>query len=98
LFSPSISIAEALDLANTPDAIAVVLFTTLVLSFSTVGVLIATRQTQNPIGWIMIGGYVDLSLPQGRLPATHAVGSVGFGVGRAARHRPGAYLSLGTDS
>jgi hypothetical protein len=56
----------------------------IVLSFSTVGALIATRQPQNPIGWIMIvagfglaatvltNNYVELSLaqPPGRLPAT----------------------------
>ena len=61
-----------------------VVFAVIVLSFSTVGALIATRQPQNPIGWIMIvagfglaatiltGNYVELSLaqPPGRLPAT----------------------------
>ncbi len=59
----------------------------IVLSFSTVGALIATRQPQNPIGWIMIvagfglaatvltSNYVELSLaqPPGRLPATEWV-------------------------
>ncbi len=62
-------------------------FAAIVLSFSTVGALIATRQPQNPIGWIMIvagfglaatiltGNYVELSLaqPPGRLPATEWV-------------------------
>jgi hypothetical protein len=61
-----------------------VILAAIVLSFSTVGALIATRQPQNPIGWIMIvagfglaatiltGNYVELSLaqPPGRLPAT----------------------------
>jgi hypothetical protein len=62
-------------------------FAAIVLSFSTVGALIATRQPQNPIGWIMIvagfglaatiltGNYVEISLvqPPGRLPATEWV-------------------------
>src|SRR5215211_1421348 len=61
-----------------------VVLAAIVLSFSTVGALIATRQPHNPIGWIMIvagfglaatiltGNYVELSLaqPPGRLPAT----------------------------
>ena len=61
-----------------------VVFAVIVLSFSTVGALIATRQPQNPIGGIMIvagfglaatlltSNYVELSLaqPPGRLPAT----------------------------
>jgi hypothetical protein len=64
-----------------------VVFAAIVLSFSTVGALIATRQPQNPIGWIMIvagfglaatiltGNYVEISLvqPPGRLPATEWV-------------------------
>jgi hypothetical protein len=66
------------------DVVAYSVFAAIVLSFSTVGALIATRQPQNPIGWIMIvagfglaatlltGNYVELSLaqPPGRLPAT----------------------------
>src|SRR5215213_4078670 len=64
-----------------------VVFAAIVLSFSTAGALIATRQPRNPIGWIMIvagfglaatiltGNYVELSLaqPPGRLPATEWV-------------------------
>src|SRR5215212_2492888 len=64
-----------------------VVLAAIVLSFSTVGALIATRQPRNPIGWIMIvagfglaatfltGNYVELSLaqPPGRLPATEWV-------------------------
>ena len=64
-----------------------VVFAAIVLSFSTVGALIATRQPQNPIGWIMIvagfglaatflsGNYVEISLaqPPGRLPGTQWV-------------------------
>src|SRR5215211_2073162 len=64
-----------------------VVLAAIVLSFSTVGALIATRQPHNPIGWIMIvagfglaatvltGNYVELSLaqPPGRLPATEWV-------------------------
>jgi hypothetical protein len=66
------------------NSVFAVVFAAIVLSFSTVGALIATRQPQNPIGWIMIvagfglaatiltGNYVELSLaqPPGRLPAT----------------------------
>jgi hypothetical protein len=95
LFIPSISISEAMGLTNIPEAVAAVLLTTLVLSLSTVGALIATRQPQNPIGWIMLAagfavgatlltnGYVDLSLalPQGRLPATQGVAWVTSWVG-----------------
>jgi hypothetical protein len=56
-----------------PEAIAAVVFLALILSFSTMGLLIATRRSRNPIGWIMIvggvalattfltGGYIDLS-------------------------------------
>jgi hypothetical protein len=64
-----------------------VVLAAMVLSFSTVGALIATRQPHNPIGWIMIvagfglaatvltGNYVEISLaqPPGRLPATEWV-------------------------
>jgi hypothetical protein len=66
------------------DAVSAVVFAALILSFSTVGALIATRQPQNPIGWIMIvagfalganilsSSYVDYSIaqPSGRLPGT----------------------------
>src|SRR5215208_6730801 len=66
------------------NSVFAVVFAAIVLSFSTVGALIGTRQPQNPIGWIMIvagfglaatiltGNYVELSLaqPPGRLPAT----------------------------
>ena len=72
------------------NSVFAVLFAAIVLSFSTAGALIATRQPQNPIGWIMIvagfglaatvltGNYVELSLaqPPGRLPATEWVGWV----------------------
>lgn len=55
-----------------PETIAAVVFLALILNFSTMGLLIATRRPRNPIGWIMIvggfalattfltGGYVDL--------------------------------------
>jgi hypothetical protein len=66
------------------NSVFAVVFAAIVLSFSTVGALIATRQPQNPVGWIMIvagfglaatvltGNHVELSLaqPPGRLPAT----------------------------
>jgi hypothetical protein len=69
------------------NSVFAVVFAAIVLSFSTVGALIATRQPQNPIGWIMIvagfglaatiltGNYVEISLvqPPGRLPATEWV-------------------------
>jgi hypothetical protein len=69
------------------DVVAYSVFAAIVLSFSTVGALIATRQPHNPIGWIMIvagfglaatiltANYVELSLaqPPGRLPATEWV-------------------------
>lgn len=72
------------------NSVFTVVFAAIVLSFSTVGALIATRQPRNPIGWIMIvagfglaatiltGNYVELSLaqPSGRLPATEWVGWV----------------------
>jgi len=87
MFIPSISISEAMGLTNIPETVAAVLLTTLVLSFSTVGALIATRRPHNPIGWIMLAAgisvgatllasaYVDLSLalPQESLPATQWV-------------------------
>src|SRR5215208_5279170 len=69
------------------NSVFAVVFAAIVLSFSTVGALIATRQSRNPIGWIMIvagfglaatiltGNYVEISLaqPPGRLPATEWV-------------------------
>jgi hypothetical protein len=69
------------------NSVFAVVFAAIVLSFSTVGALIATRQPQNPIGWIMVvagfglaatiltGNYVEISLaqPPGRLPATEWV-------------------------
>jgi hypothetical protein len=69
------------------NSVFAVVFAAIVLSFSTVGALIATRQPRNPIGWIMIvagfglattiltGNYVEFSLaqPPGRLPATEWV-------------------------
>jgi hypothetical protein len=71
---------------DVPDTVAAVLFTAIVLSFSTVGALIATRRPQNTVGWIMLvagftlaamlltGGYVDFSLAQqGRVPGTRWV-------------------------
>ena len=72
------------------DVVAYSVLAAIVLSFSTAGALIATRQPHNPIGWIMIvagfglaaavltGNYVELSLaqPPGRLPATEWVGWV----------------------
>ena len=74
-------------ISNVLDLAAAVVFATLILSFSTVGALIAARQPQNPIGWIMIvagsalgatiltGSYVALSVapPSGRLPGTQWV-------------------------
>jgi hypothetical protein len=74
-------------ITDVPDTVAAVLFTALVLSFSTVGALIATRRPQNTVGWIMLvagfalgamlltGGYVDFSLAaaRGRLPGTQWV-------------------------
>ena len=72
------------------NSVFAVVFAAIVLSFSTVGALIATRQPRNPIGWIMIvagfglaatiltGNYVEISLaqPPGRVPATEWVGWV----------------------
>ena len=66
------------------DVVAYSVLAAIVLSFSTMGALIATRQPHNPIGWIMIvagfglaatlltSNYVLLSLarPLGRLSAT----------------------------
>jgi hypothetical protein len=73
-------------ITDVPDTVAAVLFTAIVLSFSTVGALIATRRPQNTVGWIMLvagftlgamlltGGYVDFSLAQqGRVPGTRWV-------------------------
>jgi hypothetical protein len=74
-------------ITDVPGAVGAVAFLALILSFSTVGLLIATRQPQNPIGWIMLvagfalganlltSTYVELSLaqPQGRLPGTQWV-------------------------
>jgi hypothetical protein len=70
-----------------PDVVVAVVFATVILTFSTVGALIAARQPQDPIGWILIvagfalgatiltGSYVDLSVaqPSGRLPGTEWV-------------------------
>jgi hypothetical protein len=70
-----------------PDVVVAVVFATVILTFSTVGALIAARQPQNPIGWILVvagfalgatiltGSYVDLSVaqPSGRLPGTEWV-------------------------
>jgi hypothetical protein len=80
----SIPASRPSEISDVPDAVGAVLFTALVLGFSTAGTLIATRQPQNRIGWILIAagfalgaeivlsGYVDYSLaqPQGRLPGT----------------------------
>jgi hypothetical protein len=80
----SIPTSRPLGITDVPDTVAGVLFTAVVLSFSTVGALIATRRPQNTVGWILIvagfalgttiltGGYVDFSLaqPQERLPGT----------------------------
>jgi hypothetical protein len=74
-------------ITDLPDTVGAVVFAALILAFSTVGVLIATRQPHNLVGWIMLvagfalgatvltGGYVDLSVaqPRGRLPGTEWV-------------------------
>jgi hypothetical protein len=74
-------------ITDLPDALAAVVFAALILAFSTVGALIATRQPQNLVGWIMLvagfalgatvltSTYIDLSItqPRGRLPATEWV-------------------------
>jgi hypothetical protein len=74
-------------ITNIPNALGAVVFAALILAFSTVGVLIATRQPYNLVGWIMLvagfalgatvltGTYVDLSVaqPRGRLPGTEWV-------------------------
>jgi hypothetical protein len=74
-------------ITNLPDAVGTVVFAALILTFSTVGVLIATRQPQNLVGWIMLvagfalgatvltSTYIDLSIthPRGRLPGTEWV-------------------------
>jgi hypothetical protein len=83
----SIPASRPSGITDVPDAVGAVLFTTLVLSFSTVGALIATRRPQNTIGWILLAagfalgavivlsGYVDFSLAaeRGRLPGTEWV-------------------------
>jgi hypothetical protein len=95
LLIPSMSITKAVGLTNIPEPVAAVVFAALILSLSTVGVLIASRQPQNLIGRIMIvagfalaayfltGSYVELSvaLPQGRLPATQWAAWVASWVG-----------------
>jgi hypothetical protein len=74
-------------ITDLPDIVGAVLFFALILSFSTVGLLIAIRQPRNPIGWIMLvagfalganlwtSTYADLSVaqPPGRLPGTQWV-------------------------
>jgi hypothetical protein len=74
-------------ITNLPDAVGTVVFAALIFTFSTVGVLIATRQPHNLVGWIMLvagfalgatvltSTYVDLSItqPRGRLPGTEWV-------------------------
>jgi len=74
-------------ITDLPDAVSAAVFAALILTFSTVGVLIATRQPQNLVGWIMLvagfalgatvltSTYVDLSIaqPRGRLPGTEWV-------------------------
>jgi hypothetical protein len=83
----SIPPSRSSGITDVPDAVGAVLFTTLVLSFSTVGALIATRRPQNTIGWILLvagfalgaeivaSGYVDFSVaqPRGRLLGTEWV-------------------------
>jgi hypothetical protein len=83
----SIPASRPSGITDIPDTVGAVLFTALVLSFSTVGALIATRRPQNRIGWILIAagfalgatilasGYVDFSLAaaRGRLPGTEWV-------------------------
>jgi hypothetical protein len=83
----SIPASRPSGITDVPDTVGAVMFTALVLGFSTVGALIATRRAQNAIGWILLvaglalaatiltSGYVDLSLaqPRGRLPGTEWV-------------------------
>jgi hypothetical protein len=83
----SIPAARTSGITDVPDTVAGVLFTAVVLSFCTVGALIATRRPQNTVGWIMLvagfalaanvlaSGYVDFSAaqPEGRLPGTQWV-------------------------
>jgi hypothetical protein len=82
LFNPASS-----GITDVPDAVGAVVMAALILTFSTVGTLIATRQPQNLVGWIMLvagfalgatvltSSYVDLSIsqPRGRLPGTEWV-------------------------
>jgi hypothetical protein len=74
-------------ITDLPGAVGAVVMAALILTFSTVGALIATRQPQNLVGWIMLvagfslgatvltSSYVDLSIsqPRGRLPGTEWV-------------------------
>jgi hypothetical protein len=74
-------------ITDVPGAVGAVVMAALILTFSTVGALIATRQPQNLVGWIMLvagfalgatvltSSYVDLSIsqPRGRLPGTEWV-------------------------
>jgi hypothetical protein len=82
LFNPASS-----GITDVPGAVGAVVMAALILTFSTVGALIATRQPQNLVGWIMLvagfalgatvltSSYVDLSIsqPRGRLPGTEWV-------------------------
>ena len=82
LFNPASS-----GITDLPGAVGAVVMAALILTFSTVGALIATRQPQNLVGWIMLvagfslgatvltSSYVDLSIsqPRGRLPGTEWV-------------------------
>ena len=82
LFNPASS-----GITDVPGAVGAVVMAALILTFSTVGALIATRQPQNLVGWIMLvagfalgatvltSTYVDLSIsqPRGRLPGTEWV-------------------------
>ena len=74
-------------ITDVPGAVGAVVMAALILTFSTVGALIVTRQPQNLVGWIMLvagfalgatvltSSYVDLSIsqPRGRLPGTEWV-------------------------
>ena len=82
LFNPASS-----GITDVPGVVGGVVMAFLILTFSTVGALIATRQPQNLVGWIMLvagfalgvtvltSSYVDLSIsqPRGRLPGTEWV-------------------------